>query len=188
LINPPNFLLLDEPTTHLDVDAVDALIKALKNYEGTIVFISHDIHFVRSVANVAYEVKSGRVRKFPGNFDYYLDKKQSADGYIVEPVSTRAISDKIQKPKEKTSPALQKEEGVNPKFHNFNIKEKIKKLKSEKDNLNLEASSKKRAIENPRSYRDNESLEEYIERLQEIEKRITEINDQIRALKKQIID
>jgi len=188
LINPPNFLLLDEPTTHLDVDAVDALIKALKNYEGTIVFISHDIHFVRSVANVVYEVKSGRVRKFPGNFDYYLDKKQSADGYIVEPVSTRAISDKIQKPKEKTSPALQKEEGVNPKFHNFNIKEKIKKLKSEKDNLNLEASSKKRAIENPRSYRDNESLEEYIERLQEIEKRITEINDQIRALKKQIID
>ncbi|HQP91978.1 MAG TPA: ABC-F family ATP-binding cassette domain-containing protein, partial [Candidatus Omnitrophota bacterium] len=52
MINPPNFLLLDEPTTHLDVDAVDALVQALTSYQGTLVFISHDIHFVRSVANV----------------------------------------------------------------------------------------------------------------------------------------
>ncbi|MDD5078428.1 MAG: ABC-F family ATP-binding cassette domain-containing protein, partial [Candidatus Omnitrophica bacterium] len=72
LINPPNFLLLDEPTTHLDVDAVEALVRALKDYQGTIVFISHDIYFVRSVANNVFEVKSGRVRKFPGSFDYYL--------------------------------------------------------------------------------------------------------------------
>ena len=61
LINPPNFLLLDEPTTHLDVDAVGALIKALKEYDGTLVCISHDIHFVRSVANTVYEVNNGRV-------------------------------------------------------------------------------------------------------------------------------
>src|SRR3989338_407497 len=75
LINPPNFLLLDEPTTHLDVDAVDALVRALTDYEGTIVFISHDIYFVRSIANNVYEVKNGRIRKFSGNFDYYLEKK-----------------------------------------------------------------------------------------------------------------
>ena len=74
LINPPNFLLLDEPTTHLDIDAVDALIKALQAYEGTLVFISHDVHFVRSIANVVYEVKGGGVRKFPGKFDYYWEK------------------------------------------------------------------------------------------------------------------
>ena len=55
LINPPNLLLLDEPTTHLDVDAVDALVQALTGYAGTIVFISHDIHFVRSIANNVYE-------------------------------------------------------------------------------------------------------------------------------------
>ncbi len=188
LINPPNFLLLDEPTTHLDVDAVDALIKALKDYQGTIVFISHDIHFVRSVANVVYEVKSGRVRKFPGNFDYYLDKKHSGDDYIEATSSNKAASErKMHEPKEKGRSVSPKEEETSRKFHNFNIKEKIRKIKAEKDNLNLEASAKKRAIENPRSYRDNDSLEEYIERLQEIEKRISELNDEIRDLKKQII-
>jgi len=75
LIDPPNLLLLDEPTTHLDVDAVDALTNALRQYEGTIVFISHDIYFVRCVANVVFDVQSGKVRKIPGDFDYYLEKK-----------------------------------------------------------------------------------------------------------------
>lgn len=189
LIDPPNFLLLDEPTTHLDVDAVDALIKALKAYQGTIVFISHDIHFVRNVANIVYEVKSGRVRKFPGNFDYFLDKKKSSDEYIEGPVLKQSlVDDKEEEPKGKSPVALQKETETQKKFYNFNIKEKIRKLKAEKDNLNLEASAKKRAIENPRSYRDNESLEEYIERLHEIERKISDINNEIRDLKKQIMD
>jgi len=188
LIDPPNFLLLDEPTTHLDVDAVDALIKALKAYQGTIVFISHDIHFVRNVANIVYEVKSGRVRKFPGNFDYFLDKKKSSDEYIESPVLKQALVQDKEEPKEKSQAALQKETETQKKFYNFNIKEKIRKLKAEKDNLNLEASAKKRAIENPRSYRDNESLEEYIERLHEIERKISDINNEIRDLKKQIMD
>jgi len=59
-------LLLDEPTTHLDVDAVEALVKALTHYQGTVCFISHDIYFVRTVANKVFEVKNGGIRKFPG--------------------------------------------------------------------------------------------------------------------------
>ena len=77
LIDPPNFLLLDEPTTHLDVDAVDALIRALSQYDGALLFISHDIHFTRSVANEVYEVEYGCVKKIHGNLDYYLEKKKS---------------------------------------------------------------------------------------------------------------
>lgn len=77
LIDPPNFLLLDEPTTHLDVDAVEALIKALKGYTGALIFISHDIYFTRSVANEVYEVESGKVRKVFGDLDYYLEKKKN---------------------------------------------------------------------------------------------------------------
>jgi ATP-binding cassette subfamily F protein 3 len=76
LIDPPNFLLLDEPTTHLDVDAIEALIKALKSYTGSLLFISHDIYFTRSVANEVFEFEHGKMRKICGDLDYYLEKKE----------------------------------------------------------------------------------------------------------------
>jgi len=190
LIKPPNLLLLDEPTTHLDVDAVDALIKALTDYEGTVVFISHDIHFVRSVANTVFEVKGGSVRKFSGGFDYYFEKKESgqsvnphkASKERVELVSKDDVKDKV-----KHQELLHKEQEKNNKALNAQVKDEINNLKKEKDSLNLEKSAKSRAVSNPRSYRDNDSLEEYIARIQEIDVRVEEINNEIRALKKKII-
>lgn len=184
LIDPPNFLLLDEPTTHLDVDAVDALVRALTEYQGTVVFISHDIHFVRSVANTVFEVKEGRVRKFPESFDYYLEKKNEREVFIPsQPRAKKEAADETKLKKDEAS-AL-KEDEKKRKAHKLAAKEKIKQLKEEKEKLNLESFAKTRAVENPRSYRDNESLEEYIERIEEIKKRIIEINEEIRALKKE---
>jgi ATP-binding cassette subfamily F protein 3 len=74
LLDPPNLLLMDEPTTHLDLDSVDALIEALEPYEGTLIFISHDVHFIRALANHVVRVENGRLRHFPGGYQYYLDK------------------------------------------------------------------------------------------------------------------
>jgi len=186
LIRPPNFLLLDEPTTHLDVDAVDALIQALSVYQGTIVFISHDIYFTRSIANVVYEVKEGRLRKFSGGLDYYLEKKDTPE-MIIKSTSHIVSGDNAKQLKENSQQAFQRQEEKERKFQNFQIKEKIKKLKAEKERLNLEASAKKRAIENPRSYRDDQSLEEYILRLEEVNLRIDEIGEEIRGLKKEML-
>ena len=79
LLNPPNLLLMDEPTTHLDLASVDALIEALKQFEGTMIFISHDVHFIRALANHVVRVENGRLRHFTGGYQYYLDKtSQSA--------------------------------------------------------------------------------------------------------------
>jgi ATP-binding cassette subfamily F protein 3 len=74
LLDPPNLLLMDEPTTHLDLSSVDALIKALDQFEGTLIFISHDVHFIRHLANHVVEVRDGRLRHFPGGYDYYVEK------------------------------------------------------------------------------------------------------------------
>jgi ATP-binding cassette subfamily F protein 3 len=74
LVDPPNLLLMDEPTTHLDILTVESLILALEKYEGTLVFISHDIHFIRKLANKVLQVKNGQVIPFLGNYDYYLEK------------------------------------------------------------------------------------------------------------------
>ena len=62
MINPPNFLLMDEPTTHLDIMSIDALIAALKTYEGTLYFVSHDVHFIREIAKTAGEIHSSLSR------------------------------------------------------------------------------------------------------------------------------
>jgi ATP-binding cassette subfamily F protein 3 len=79
LLNPPNLLLMDEPTTHLDLASVDALIEALKPYEGTLIFIGHDVHFIRALANHVVRVENGHLRHFTGGYQYYLDKtSQSA--------------------------------------------------------------------------------------------------------------
>ncbi|NOS71056.1 MAG: ABC-F family ATP-binding cassette domain-containing protein [Verrucomicrobia bacterium] len=79
LLDPPNLLLMDEPTTHLDLASVDALIGALKQYEGTLIFISHDVHFIRQLSNHVVRVEAGQLRHFTGGYQYYLDKtSQSA--------------------------------------------------------------------------------------------------------------
>jgi len=79
LVKPPNLLLMDEPTTHLDIASIDSLVGALKNYEGTLIFISHDVHFIRALAENVLHVHSGRLTPYAGNYDYYLDKSKAGD-------------------------------------------------------------------------------------------------------------
>jgi ATP-binding cassette subfamily F protein 3 len=100
LLDPPNLLLMDEPTTHLDVGSIDALIGALKQYHGTLIFISHDVHFIRAIATSVLHITAGPVQSsqlatperlakagpagaggqltfYPGDYDYYLDKSKA---------------------------------------------------------------------------------------------------------------
>lgn len=74
-LQAPNFLLLDEPTTHLDLDGRQLLQDALKQYKGTVLLVSHDIEFVRAVATSILEITHGGIRAFPGGYDYYCEKK-----------------------------------------------------------------------------------------------------------------
>ena len=89
LLDPPNLLLMDEPTTHLDIGSIDALIGALKQYHGTLIFISHDVHFIRAIATSVLHISAGPARNagsvqsgscltfYPGNYEYYLDKSKA---------------------------------------------------------------------------------------------------------------
>lgn len=77
LCSRANLLLLDEPTSHLDVLAREALEEALQDYPGTLLFVSHDRYFINKTATRVLELTPGGVNDFPGNFDYYLGKKSS---------------------------------------------------------------------------------------------------------------
>jgi len=76
LLKPANFLLLDEPTSHLDIPSRNVLEMALKQFQGTICLITHDRHLINEIANKVVEVDQGNLHVFPGNYDYYLYKKQ----------------------------------------------------------------------------------------------------------------
>src|SRR6516162_8813054 len=97
LLDRPNCLLMDEPTTHLDMASIEALIHALQQYEGTILFVSHDVYFIRSIATSVLHIRNGILKFYPGDYDYYLEKSEAASeqtGLIAgeaHPKSERAL-------------------------------------------------------------------------------------------------
>ena len=79
LVDPPNLLLMDEPTTHLDINSIEGLTQSLQRYEGTLVFISHDVHFIRSLATKVLHINDGVVTSYAGGYNYFLEKSGQID-------------------------------------------------------------------------------------------------------------
>ena len=80
LVSPANMLLLDEPTNHLDLRAKDVLLDAIRNFSGTVLFVSHDRYFIDGLATRVFEVEERRVHIYPGNYEDYLWRKQGGPG------------------------------------------------------------------------------------------------------------
>lgn len=75
LAQPVNLLVLDEPTNHLDIESRAVLLRAIQNFEGTVMVVSHDRYFLRAIVNRVFEIDHGAMRDFQGSYDYYLSKK-----------------------------------------------------------------------------------------------------------------
>jgi ATP-binding cassette subfamily F protein 3 len=75
LASPVNFLVLDEPTNHLDIESRETLLRAVQEFKGTVMVVSHDRHFLRQIVTRVFEIRSGELRTYEGNYDYYLEKK-----------------------------------------------------------------------------------------------------------------
>ena len=75
MLSEANFLILDEPTNHLDITSKEILEDALNNYTGTVLYVSHDRYFINRTASRILELEDGKLSGYPGNYDYYLEKK-----------------------------------------------------------------------------------------------------------------
>jgi len=140
LLDPPNLLLMDEPTTHLDVGSIDALIAALKQYHGTLIFISHDVHFIRAIATSVLHVTASpdrtgaRLTLYPGDYQYYyIDKSKAISAKLALTAGRDALDVNGQKSevRKQTGPGLRKRKGQ--KRAEAEARNVLSRVKREKD-------------------------------------------------------
>jgi len=188
LIHPPNFILLDEPTTHLDIDGVEALTKAFQQYTGTLCFISHDLYFMREVADSIVEVQAGRLKKYPGGLGYYLEKKQQ--GQTLEQKHQKRKKDEQSQERKAKKQQKQEESLKIREAHQKHkqalkrvnvIKKDIRDCEQKMKELETESYVKSRFLANAFG-KDPQLLKEYGRRLKEIPKELRGIESRIKAL------
>ena len=111
LLKPANFLLLDEPTSHLDIPSRNVLEIALKQFQGTICLITHDRHLINQIANKVIDIDGGTLHIFSGNYDYYLYKKEQIQWEEAEKeVKVKAEVERKEEPAQEKSRYMIKEE------------------------------------------------------------------------------
>ena len=184
LLSPPNFLLLDEPTTHLDMASIDAVIQALKDYTGTLIFVSHDLHFIRALGKRTIRIEAGRITNFAGDYDYYLWKSGSSSaqtGLIEglrdarpEQAGESESGGKALSAKEKRRQrSLEREK---KKAQRGKLEDRVRKLEKEIMQLEEEQASCNTELANPDSYNDPEKGKELNERAGRLARKLQQRN------------
>jgi ATP-binding cassette subfamily F protein 3 len=188
LLDPPNLLLMDEPTTHLDMASIDALAYALDQFQGTLIFISHDVYFIRALANHVVHVNAGRLTHYPGGYQYYLDKTkaQSARAALTsgssERTSQKAVPldnrPSVDRKEQKRLEAEQRQARSNQRKTQQQI---VDRLEKEIQELESRLSSLTAELENPATYEKPGRAVEVNRELMHAQERLAELNPEWEA-------
>ena len=180
LLYPANLLILDEPTNHLDIHSKDILLKALRSYSGTLIFVSHDRYFIENLATRVIDLTSDGPKDYQGDYEYFIWKKGNQTAY--------------HSPKQKTGiPSAGK---INH-FEQKQTKNRINRLKKEENNLlaeleNLEEKYKilEKELADPVNYSDGtkarelkHQMDENINQQEKINVHWEEIENELKRLK-----
>jgi ATP-binding cassette subfamily F protein 3 len=173
LVNPPNLLLMDEPTTHLDIPSIDALVNALKNYEGTLIFISHDVYFIRTLAQTVLHVHSGRLTPYAGNYDYYLEKSKAGNARAALTAGFTDARPKQNVPAPKAPAAAPKASAKPSPAELKKLRTEVSRLEEEVSKLEAKQNELTAALEAPESYSSGKA--------QHLNRELSTVVDQLQA-------
>ena len=99
MLSEANFLILDEPTNHLDIDSKEILENALRNYTGTVLYVSHDRYFINQTATRILDLKNQKLVNYIGNYDYYLEKKEELTAIYAPSATETAVQETVSESK-----------------------------------------------------------------------------------------
>ena len=153
LLRPANFLLLDEPTSHLDIPSRNVLEIALKQFQGTICLITHDRHLINQIATKIIEIEGGTLHIYPGNYDYYLYKKEQIEREAVQ----------------ESNDAVQVSASPVPNRSSYKAKQERKKEAYQKDQYRRQLSGIEKRLQEV-----ERSLNEATETLEQINQRLSD--------------
>ena len=175
LLKPVNLLILDEPTNHLDLHSKDVLLKALKDFGGTVIFVSHDRGFIESLANRVLELKPGEAKVFPGGYEYYLEQIGKLEQGVQSSSQAKVSETESSEPK-KTASQLSREETKRLQAEKRRLEKEEEKLMTEISELEEEKSSLEEKLSTPEVYSDGVLCKEITQQVAQIEEKLTELN------------
>lgn len=176
LLKPVNLLILDEPTNHLDLHSKDVLLKALKDFGGTVIFVSHDRGFIESLANRVLELKPGEAKVFPGDYKYYLEQIGKLEqGEVSQPTNKSNSSVQNDEPK-KTASQLSREETKRLQAEKRRLEKEEERLMTEISELEEQKATLEEKLSTPEVYSDGVLCKEITEQVSQIEEKLTQLN------------
>ena len=182
LLSPVNLLVLDEPTNHLDIHSKDVLLTALKDFGGTVIFVSHDRGFIEQLATVVLELKPGEFKYFPGDYVYYLEQTEAsgnqqnlnekATDNSNQNLDKKNGGNVVQKVESKSESKLSWEEQKKRESERRKIEKKVSRLEEEIENLENKKNELETKLSNPEIYSNGEKAKAVQKEIEEIASQI----------------
>lgn len=170
-----NFLILDEPTNHLDIDSKEVLENAVMDFNGTVLFVSHDRYFINKVATCVLEIAPQGSTLYLGDYDYYLEKKAEQEEIAV--AKSTAETPIENSPKEVSTGKVNYQQGKERQKQERRLKRSVEEFEQLVEKLDAQKNDLENQMSSPENYNDLEKMGELQAKLQEISKKLAEAEE-----------
>ncbi len=170
-----NFLILDEPTNHLDIDSKEVLENAVMDFNGTVLFVSHDRYFINKVATCVLEIAPQGSTLYLGDYDYYLEKKAEQEEIAAAKSTTETPIENS--PKEVSTGKVNHQQGKERQKQERRLKRSVEEFEQLVEKLDAQKNDLENQMSSPENYNDLEKMGELQAKLQEISKKLAEAEE-----------